>query len=683
MSSVDMHPYEVRYYASPVLIKNREFYATLTSERLIIEGSSTREFRISSIDKAYPQKLENNEPGLRLVISTPAGKKEIIFAFPVDAIFKAGEQEAWVENISKATGDRPFEQQGQAAARQSVSASAGSGFVAGLGTRTGADASGNNQSFPPPSFKQGEVEVLNTSGVRIKRGYYTIYLTNLRLILQNNFGKVGREFAIAEITDAAEMESETGEPEIALSVGSQTGQKQMILTFPTKMSRDAWIRELKVKLPQQKPLIAQTTAGAGASQAPQRVGMFVPAQNEKLLMSSKDVRIKSNFAILHLTNTRLVIENRAGIVGEFAVNSLLRAMRMAGEIGEPGIALLVGSLDGEREMHLIFQSMNLREDWMRAFEGVILPEPAAMFVNESEQYTVSKVMPHQSQNTNEIYCRVCGAVNHIDDDYCAMCGKPLRERRAEANAAPDDEDDDFVRATSERREKEKKEKKVKEPKPKKEPKPRKEKEPKEPKEPKERKMPNEDRNTKRRPYDGGFIGFVTRPTDAFQFYFRESPKDALLTFFLSGGIWALATSLLTAFVVPLLLKIDAANYPVLSSIQSNPIALVVFVLVMLVIWMIAVMIRALVCSLIAKLCDPEVEPGVVIAIVMRTALTHAFVGWIPFFGIFAAGIWSAVSTAKGLVVGENMHSSESYIASVASLAVVFSLLFAVGILMGA
>lgn len=110
MLPTEMHPNEVQHYASPILVKNREFYATITSERLIIEGGpSPREFKVSSIVSADPCKLETGEPGLRLVVSTPDGQKEMVWGFPVANVFKAGEQEAWTDQIAKVTGEeKPF-----------------------------------------------------------------------------------------------------------------------------------------------------------------------------------------------------------------------------------------------------------------------------------------------------------------------------------------------------------------------------------------------------------------------------------------------------------------------------------------------------------------------------------------------------------------------------------------------
>lgn len=640
MSPADMHPSEVQYYASPILVKNQEYYATLTSERLVIEGAASREFKVSSIDGAYPEKIDNNEPGLKIVISTPSGKKDMIWGFPVDSIFKAGEQDAWISNISKAIGDKPFEQPNPMARTQMPKSTA---FDLNPPERPS-----ENPSVPKPSFQHGETEILNTAGVRIKRGYYNIYLTNLRLILQNNTGKIGREFAIAELMDAAELQTETGEYAIALSVGSQSGPKQMLLTFPTKMSRDAWMRELKNKLPSRKPLIAEQTSQSFSE--PERLGTFVPAKNEKLLASVRDIRIKSNFVILHLTNTRFVIESNAGIVGEFAVNSLLRVMRMAGELGEPGIALLVGSNSGEKEMHLVFQSMDLRENWIQKFEEVVQSEPPSMFVPETQQYTVSTVLPHQPQNTNEVYCKACGAKNHVDDENCAMCGLPLR------TPAPSYSDD---RHPS-------RERRVREPKPRREP-----------------HAPRAPRVKKEKaPYNGGIAGFVLRPTDAFQYYLRESPRDALITFILSGAIWAVLTTLLLAYLMPVILRIDTANFPIISALQSNVLALVLFMLILLVIWVLSVLICSLICSLIARVCDPSTEISEIVAIMMRTTLAYAFVGWIPIIGILIAAVWSAVATAKGLIAGECMQNGQAFVSSFAAVIIVFGLFFAVGLIGG-
>ena len=97
MSPVEMHEGEVRYYSSPIMVKNQQYTGTITSERLIIEGGSApREFRITNIVSANPVILPSNEPGLKIVLSTQNGHKEMVWSFPVGEIFKAGEQQAWV-----------------------------------------------------------------------------------------------------------------------------------------------------------------------------------------------------------------------------------------------------------------------------------------------------------------------------------------------------------------------------------------------------------------------------------------------------------------------------------------------------------------------------------------------------------------------------------------------------------
>ncbi|HKL97966.1 MAG TPA: hypothetical protein VJ857_04800, partial [Methanocorpusculum sp.] len=227
MPPIEMHANEVQHYASPILVKNREFYATITSERLIIEGGpSPREFKVSSIFSAGPCKLETGEPGLRLVISTPDGQKEMIWGFPVANVFKAGEQEAWTDQIAKVTGEeKPFSEGKREAARPATTAHPERHAAPRQGSRPVMRAPDVPASSVRPDFVSGETVAIETAGVRVKNTFYTIYLTNIRLILQNTTGKIGREFAIAELMDAAEFETEAGEAAIALSVGSQNGSK--------------------------------------------------------------------------------------------------------------------------------------------------------------------------------------------------------------------------------------------------------------------------------------------------------------------------------------------------------------------------------------------------------------------------------------------------------------------------
>ncbi|HJJ42110.1 MAG TPA: hypothetical protein O0W90_02190, partial [Methanocorpusculum sp.] len=558
MSPVDMKNGEVQYYASPILVKNQKFYATLTSERLVLEGDAPRrEFRVSSIVAAYAVTLEAHEPGLNLVIATPNGHKEMIWSFPTDSRFKEGDRDAWISNFAKVAGDSfNSEIQPYAEAEKPVS----SAYDTNPPVRPVM-----NSNIAPPSYQHGEVEVISTSGVRIKRAYYNLYLTNLRLILQNNDGKIGREFSISDLMDAAELESETGESAIAVSVGSQSGPKQMLLIFPTGNSRDAWMRELRIKLPLRHTLV---TVPQSETYAACKVGSFVPQRSEKLISSINNVRIKSNFVIIHLTNTRFVIENPSGIVGEFSISSLLRVMRVAGELGEPGIAVLIGTLNGDKEMHLIFQSMDDRERWIRYFEDTInqMPDDSQMFVPENEQYTVSTVIPHKSVNSNSKYCPSCGARNHIDAEFCSVCSSKLSEPNQitsyDASQRPSRHRKSAASRSSAKPQRSQREPKVKS------------------------------------QYNGSLIGFITRPSDAFDYFSGESPRDAAATFLLSGAIFAFVSVLLLAFLVPVMLPgINAEDFPIIIGLKSNPLNIVLFVLFLFIIWAAAILLRAVITAL--------------------------------------------------------------------------------------
>lgn len=636
MPPVEMHANEVQHYASPILVKNRQFFATLTSERLIIEGGpSPREFKVSSILSAHPCKLETGEPGLKLIVSTPDGQKEMIWGFPVDPKFKAGEQEAWVDQIARVGGEKPFAE----------------GKSEGAGPQSAAVPRRQTQESKPivpepeipsssirPDFVSGESVVIETAGVRVKRTFYTIYLTNIRLILQNTAGKIGREFAIAELMDAAAFETEAGEPAIALSVGSQTGAKQMVLSFPTESARAAWMQELKAKLPIRQTLISAVPEPTVVT----CTGIFSPDAGERVALSTGGVRIKRNYVTLHLTNTRLVIEGKSSILGEFALNTLARAIRLAGEVGEPGIALQIAGREGEKEMHLLFSGMPDRELWIQKLSEIIPEEDQSVYAPESAQYTVTTVSPPSQRNTQDMYCPACGARNHVDDEVCALCGSLLHPGLVSAESS----------RTPARREKRAK----------------------------ADKPAKRDRREKpeKMPYNGGVIGFLTRPSDAYSYYMRERPRDALGMFLLSGALWAVLTVLMITYVVPVVLRISVTDYPIFSALQTDLMLLVLFILVLYVIWLIAVMIQALATSITARVCEPEVRFSEITAIVMRSTLSYAVIGWIPILGQFAASIWSAAVTWKGLTAGQNMRAGQAAVSAFLGMIIVYVLMFAVG-----
>ena len=635
MSPVEMHANEVQHYASPILVKNRQFFATLTSERLIVEGGpSPREFKVSSILSAEPCRLESGEPGLKLVVSTPEGQKEMIWAFPVGNVFKAGEQQAWLDQITEAGGEKPFAEGGAGESAQPKTAAPPRSPAPELKIKPVVPAPDIPVNTVRPEFVSGESVVIETAGVRVKRTFYTIYLTNIRLILQNTAGKSGREFAIAELMDAAAFETEEGEPAIALSVGSQTGAKQMVLSFPTDSARTAWMRELKERLPSHQALISAAPEPAVVT----CTGIFSPEAGERVVLSTGGVRIKRNFVTLHLTNTRLVIEGKTSIMGEFALNTLCRAIRLAGEVGEPGIALQIAGREGEKEMHLLFSGMPDREQWIQKLSE-LLPEEEPMYAPEARQYTVTTVAPPSRRNSQDMYCPACGARNHVDDEVCALCGT-LLHRNAAASESSD---------ISPRRER----------------------------------RANTDRPAKRErrekpPYNGGLIGFLTRPSDAYSFYLHERPRDALWMFLLSGALWAVVSVLMIAYAAPAVLRISPENFPIFSALQTDLMLLVLFILVLYLIWLAAVMIRAVVTGITARVCEPDVRFSEITAIVMRSTLSYAVIGWIPILGMFAAGIWSAAVTWKGLVAGQDMRAGQAAVSAFLGLIIVYVLLFAAG-----
>ena len=616
MSPVSLQNGEVQYYASPVLVKNVRYHATITNLRLIIEGSVSREFRVANIVAAYPAVLEENKPGIKLVLATPTGQKEMLLSFPLGDVFKKGEQEAWLNAIQKAVGDKPFAE-GALAPATEVETSPGVAI-------TPQKNQAQQETSVAPNLIRGESVLISTAGIRIKHSFYTAYLTNLRFILQNNMGKIGREFAIAELKDAAELESDSGEAEIAMSVGMQSGLKQMILTFPTRNARDAWMRELHNKLPRKQPELSHDSVSTT------RIGTFVPATNERVLISTPNVKIKNRPMVLHLTNTRFIIDSSSGVMGEFAVNSLIRAVRISSELGEPGINVTIGSPSGKKDMHLIFMAMNDREAWMDELSAMIPKDAASPASFSYGGYSVTSVEPKKSSQT--LSCPKCGALNNTFDEFCALCGANLHEPSRRSPLRRERE----IRARKEPR--------------------------------------------MRQDYTGGIIGFITRPTDAYEYYSHESPKTALPMCLIVGLLWAILTSLLLAYVFPFFLNIEGDTFPVLVEIQTNFMALLILILILYVIWFISIIFRAVVAGLISHIFDPTVKLSEVMAIVMRSSFAYGVCGWIPVLGLFVAGIWSAISTWFGLRITQNLSAVASAIASVLGLIIVYVVIIVVGMI---
>ena len=636
-----MHDGEVQHYASSILVKGQQYFATLTNERLIIEGPTSREFKTTSIIAAYPIPLQDREPAVKIIFATPAGQKEMIWTFPCSEQFREGERDAWVDNITNIVGENPLAVPAETTDEQTRTDISKDIVIETEAEKpkpseiiTIIESKPDEKPAGEPDLIQGETITISTAGVRVKHTFFTIYLTNLRLILQNNAGKIGREFAISDLKDAAELESESGEPEIALSVGMQSGLRQMILSFPTKPARDAWMSELQAKLPAHRPAPKQEEPAA-----PERVGTFVPATNEKTLVTTPNVRIKNRLSVIHLTNTRFVVDSASGLVGEFALNTLNRAVRMASEIGEPGIALKIGSSMGEKEMHIIFSSVNDRESWIDALTEVI-PD-RAITTPETREYSVTTVTPQKPVHTQQISCPSCHAVNHAADEYCSFCGAELHPMPAEERP--------------QRQQKRAKPEKVRAERPPRMPKPK-------------------------APYNGSIMGFITRPTDAFSYYCRDGVKQALPFFLISGAIWSVITVLFLAFIIPLLLKLDKATFPIITSLSGNPLLLIILILMLFVLWAVGVLLHAVISGGLAALIEPGASFSECMGVVMRSSMTFAVCGWIPILGMFAASIWAAVCAWKGIASSQDMGQGAAAAASFVGLAIVYAVLVCIGVI---
>ena len=636
-----MHDGEVQHYASSILVKGQQYFATLTNERLIIEGPTSREFKTTSIIAAYPIPLQDREPAVKIIFATPAGQKEMIWTFPCSEQFREGERDAWVDNITNIVGENPLAVPAETTDEQTRTDISKDIVIETEAEKpkpseiiTIIESKPEEKPAGEPDLIPGETITISTAGVRVKHTFFTIYLTNLRLILQNNAGKIGREFAISDLKDAAELESESGEPEIALSVGMQSGLRQMILSFPTKPARDAWMSELQAKLPAHRPAPKQEEPAV-----PERVGTFVPATNEKTLVTTPNVRIKNRLSVIHLTNTRFVVDSASGLVGEFALNTLNRAVRMASEIGEPGIALKIGSSMGEKEMHIIFSSVNDRESWIDALTEVI-PD-RAITTPETREYSVTTVTPQKPVHTQQISCPSCHAMNHAADEYCSFCGAELHPMPAEERP--------------QRQQKRAKPEKVRAERPPRMPKPK-------------------------APYNGSIMGFITRPTDAFSYYCRDGVKQALPFFLISGAVWSVITVLFLAFIIPLLLKLDKATFPIITSLSGNPLLLIILILMLFVLWAVGVLLHAVISGGLAALIEPGASFSECMGVVMRSSMTFAVCGWIPILGMFAASIWAAVCAWKGIASSQDMGQGAAAAASFVGLAIVYAVLVCIGVI---
>ncbi|HJJ90778.1 MAG TPA: Yip1 family protein [Methanocorpusculum sp.] len=616
MSPLTIHDGEVQYYSSLIKVKNQRYTSTLTSERLVIEdGIKPREFKVKDIVEVLAITLPNNEPGLKIVLTSKNGKKEMIWAFLDDVRSKEREQKAWVNWFQKMIEKNSFE----------IPSSPQTPIYDNLSTPT--------FSIKEPEYSKGEIELLKTAGVRIKRLYYMLYLTNHRLIILSASRESGREFAIAEILDASRMESESGEPSIALAIESQARVKQMILTFPSLSSRETWIMQLSEmrstsRMPQISPMMLQLTKPSiknenmhGSQKAAHGPQMLMLQPGERTYLSSPGVLIKQASYTAYLTNTRFVLMSSTNgmlkIAREFAKNMLKKTVRITGERGEPGIGITIASRDGDKEMHMIFPSMDLREKWFAKLEDMISTEHENIF-NKSDiakQDAETMVTSSMQGKTPMKFCTNCGARNHLKDQICAMCNKPLEERRVERDS--EEENNSRKHHMNKRR----------------------------------YRCPNDKRIVKKwngvKQNKGSTLGFLIEPTDIFTKYNRGKPRGSVGMFLFSGIFWAISSVVMLIFILPKILPITTSNISNLGIMQNSIMNMMMLILELFCGWVVFILIQGILAGIFVKMFYKEATISGTLEVVMRSTLPYATIGWIPGFGIPIAAILSLISTING------------------------------------
>ncbi len=625
---------EVQYYTSPILVKNNRYYATLTNLRLIVEGATVRDFKVTSIRGAFPELVGNKEPGLKISISTPTGHKDMIWTFPLDDLFKKAEQEAWIEAVKKVVGEKPFAmgtvtpEYTQSTTKFNDTAPVGAAAGTGIAVAVGQQTPIVTETTAPAFIKliRGETVAVSTAGVRIKHTFYTAYLTNLRLVLQNKLGKIGREFAIAELVDTTAIEGDAGEPEIAISISIQGGIKQMIMVYPTASSRDAWRQQLQNKL-------AQKTAPHPSPAVANRLGTFVPATNERVIVTIPSVLVKNRPVIIHLTNTRFVVDSANGVIGDFAISTIIRFSRMTSELGEYGISMRLGSTSGEREMYLIFSSMNDREAWMNTMHSLVPGEPQSS-PGATVPYTITTVTPRPQTNTQTMRCPNCGATNPVSEERCALCGSSLHQQPRQKSSRYEEDESEWP--------------------------------------------PQHRSSRSRREYSSGVIGFITCPRDAFEYYVHESPAGPFSTFLVTGAIWAIITTIFVVYILPHIFNVNAYRFPIFAGLESNILLLIIFVVILWIIWMVVLMVYATITSAITHLFETQVRISEVVAITMWCSLTFAVCGWLFPIGTISASIWTVIETIYGLKLSQNTSSAGSIIAPIIGMLIIYVVLFLIG-----
>ena len=175
-----MHDGEVQHYASSILVKGQQYFATLTNERLIIEGPTSREFKTTSIIAAYPIPLQDREPAVKIIFATPAGQKEMIWTFPCSEQFREGERDAWVDNITNIVGENPLAVPAETTDEQTRTDISKDIVIETEAEKpkpseiiTIIESKPEEKPAGEPDLIPGETITISTAGVRVKHTFFT------------------------------------------------------------------------------------------------------------------------------------------------------------------------------------------------------------------------------------------------------------------------------------------------------------------------------------------------------------------------------------------------------------------------------------------------------------------------------------------------------------------------------
>ena len=135
-----------------------------------------------------------------------------------------------------------------------------------------------------------------------------------------------------------------------------------------------------------------------------------------------------------------------------------------------------------------------------------------------------------------------------------------------------------------------------------------------------------------------------------------------------------------AFVLPMLLPITTADFPIIGALQNNVLAMVLLILMLFVLWVVFVMLQGVLSGVFARIFGEDASIGETTAVVMRSSLPYAVLGWIPGFGVIIAAIWSLITVIKGFSTALDMRGGSAAGCGIFGIVLVAIILVVLGIL---